>query len=53
VNKVGNDGADAVQAFEEAPRDGYTMMLFLDFYASGFARESEKPIQPGTGYLYS
>ena len=38
VNKVGNDGADAVQAFEAAPRDGYTLMLFLDFYASGFAQ---------------
>lgn len=38
VNKVGNDGADAVQAFEAAPTDGYTLMLFLDFYASGFAQ---------------
>ncbi len=38
VNHIGNDGMDAVHAFETAPADGYTLLLILDFDAARYAQ---------------
>jgi len=38
-NKVGNEGLDAIQEFQAAPEDGYTLLAILDFDASNFAQE--------------
>lgn len=38
VNRVGNNGMEAVRAFESVPADGYTLLLILDFDAARFAQ---------------
>ncbi len=38
VDRVGNNGLDAVQEFESLPSDGYTLLTVLDLEAAAFAQ---------------
>ncbi len=50
VNKVGNDGADATQAFQTSPADGYTLINMIDFHSADFA-SGKTDINPATDWI--
>ena len=50
VNKVGNDGADATQAFQASPADGYTLINMIDFHSADFA-SGKTDINPATDWF--
>jgi branched-chain amino acid transport system substrate-binding protein len=50
VNKVGNDGADATQAFQTSPADGYTLINMIDFHSADFA-SGKTDINPAADWI--